>query len=157
MNFDDSFARLIGLEGGYVNDPLDPGGETRYGISKRAYPHEDIAGMTLAQAKTIYLHDYWGKAGCDAAPDALKFELFDMAVNQGPAAAVRALQHAAGVAEDGVIGPHTLMALQSMPPASLLYRFDAARLIAYTQSDDTRWLRFGRGWVKRVASNMNGR
>ena len=157
MNFDDAFTSLIGSEGGYDNDPLDAGGETKFGISKRAYPNEDIAGMTLERAEVIYLRDYWGPAGCDKAPDALKFDLFDMAVNQGVGAAVRALQHAAGVAEDGIIGPITLMALQHLPPASLLFRFDAARLIAYTQADDARWVRFGRGWVKRVAFNMIGK
>ena len=157
MNFDDAFTSLIGSEGGYDNDPLDAGGETKFGISKRAYPNEDIAGMTLERAKAIYLHDYWGRAGCDKAPDALKFDLFDMAVNQGVGTAVRALQHAAGVVEDGIIGPNTLTALQRVPPASLLFRFDAARLISYTQADDARWARFGRGWVKRVAFNMIGK
>lgn len=154
MNFDQSFEKVIGHEGGYVADPLDPGGETRFGISKRAYPGEDIAGMTLERAKAIYLRDYWGAAGCDAAPDCLKFSLFDMAVNQGVKTAVKALQHAAGVTEDGILGPITLQALASIPEARALFRFDAARLVAYTQADDTRWSRFGRGWVRRVAQNM---
>ena len=57
-SFDHAFERLIGHEGGYVNDPKDRGGETKYGISKRSYPGEDIAGMTLGRAKEIYLRDY---------------------------------------------------------------------------------------------------
>jgi lysozyme family protein len=154
MDFESSFSRLIGNEGGYVNDPADPGGETKYGISKRSYPNEDIAGMTLERAKQIYLHDFWMPAGCDAVPDDLKFELFDMAVNQGVKRAIKAVQHAVGEVEDGSLGPHTLMAIQSTPAWRLLYRFDAARLVAYTESDDTRWQRFGRGWVRRVAENM---
>ena len=156
MNFDDAFAKVVGVEGGYANDPLDPGGETKFGISKRSYPNEDIKNLTLDRAKTIYFHDYWGKGGCEVAPDSLKFDLFDMAVNQGVVTAVHALQHAAGVTEDGIIGPNTLMALQSTNLASLLFRFDAARLIAYTKADDARWVHFGRGWVLRVAKNMSG-
>lgn len=154
MNFDQSFEALLGHEGTYSNDPKDPGGETMFGISHRAYPGEDIRGMTLERAKFLYKRDYWGAAGCDTVPDVLKFDLFDMAVNQGVKPAVRALQHAVGVTEDGILGPATLRALSTTPLPRLMFRFDAARLVAYTQVDDARWLRFGRGWVKRVASNM---
>jgi lysozyme family protein len=154
MIFDLAFQALIGNEGGLVNDPADPGGLTKYGLSQRAYPGEDIAGMTLDRAKAIYLRDYWGPAGCDSVPDLLKFDLFDMAVNQGVGTAIKCLQHAVGETEDGVLGPLTLQAIQSTPPERLLFRFDAARLVAYTQMDDARWLHFGRGWVRRVASNM---
>lgn len=154
MTFDDAFTQLIGNEGGYVDDPADPGGATKYGISQRAYPGEDIANMTLDRAKAIYLRDYWGPAGCDAVPDALKFDLFDMAVNQGVGSAIKCLQHAVGETEDGVLGPLTLQAAQSAPPMRLLFRFDAARLVHYAELDDARWLRFGRGLVRRVAGNM---
>ena len=154
MDFIAAFKVLIGNERGYVNDPAYPGGETKFGISKRSYPGEDIAGMTLERAQQIYLREYWGPAGCDAVPDALKFDLFDMAVNQGVKPAIKALQHAAGQIEDGVLGPHTVLAVQALPPAKLLFRFDAARLVHYAEVNDTRWLRFGRGWVRRVAANM---
>ena len=63
MTFEEAFTRLIGHDGGYVNHPSDPGGETKFGISKRAYPGEDIAGLTLQHAKNIYYRDYWGKRG----------------------------------------------------------------------------------------------
>jgi lysozyme family protein len=149
MNFDDAFAHLIGNEGGYT---VDAGGPTKYGISQRAYPGENIQEMTLERAKFLYRRDYWGPAGCDAVPDPLKFDLFDSAVNQGVHAAIKMLQHAVGETEDGVLGPLTLQALQSANPASLLFRFDAARLIAYTNTAG--WDVSGRGWVRRVASNM---
>ncbi len=97
MNFDQAFERLIGHEGGYVNHPADPGGATKYGISRRSYPGEDIKGMTLARAKEIYARDYWGAAACDALPDGIKFDVFDMAVNSGVSAAIRLVQRAAGV------------------------------------------------------------
>ena len=154
MTFDEAFEQLIGHEGGYVLDSLDPGGETKFGISKRSYPGENIANLTLERAKAIYLRDYWGPAGGDTVPADIRFMLFDMAVNQGVKTAIRALQHVAGVGEDGILGPVTLQALQSMPAERLLFRFTAARLVAYTRADDLRWGRFGRGWVKRVASNM---
>ena len=154
MNFDTAFLKVVGAEGGYVNDPKDAGGETKFGVSKRAYPLEDIAALTLDRAKELYKRDYWVKAGCESVPDAIKHELFDMAVNQGVVTAIKALQHAVGAVEDGVLGPKTLMSIQSMSAASLLFRFDAARLVAYTKANDEQWLRFGRGWVRRVAETM---
>ena len=54
LNFEDAFDRLISHEGGYVNDPLDPGGETKFGISKRSYPTLDIAALTREDARAIY-------------------------------------------------------------------------------------------------------
>lgn len=155
MDFDQAFERLRGHEGGYVNDPRDPGGETKFGISRRAYPGEDIAGMTIERAKTIYLRDYWGPAGCDAVPDALKFDLFDTAVNSGVRAAVKLLQKAAGMppsGQDGILGPHTLQVVQSMPATKLLARFNGARLQLLAELPT--WPAYGRGWARRVASNL---
>jgi lysozyme family protein len=152
MEFDTAFEKLIGHEGGYVNDPADPGGETKYGISKRSYHGEDIAGMTLERAKAIYLRDYWGPAGCGVVPDAIKFDLFDTAVHSGQWPAVRLLQQAVGEAEDGVMGPRTVMAINSMPPTRLIARFNGARL-AFMASLPA-WQTFGRGWAKRIADNL---
>ena len=66
MDFNQAFKTLIGHEGGYVDDPEDPGGETNFGISKRSYPQEDIPNMTLERATEIYQRDFWWAAGCDA-------------------------------------------------------------------------------------------
>ena len=155
MDFHTAFQRLIGHEGGYVNDPRDPGGETKYGVSKRDHPGEDIAGLTLERAKEIYLRDYWGPAGCDAVPAAIKFDLFDMAVNSGVKPAVRTLQRAAGLkdqAVDGVLGPRTLQVVQATEPGRLVARFNGARLAF--MADLSNWPAFGRGWAKRIASNL---
>lgn len=152
MDFDDAFAKLLGHEGGYVNHPSDPGGETKFGISKRSYPGEDIAGLTLERAKAIYLRDFWGPAGCDAAPGAVKFDLFDMAVNSGVKAAVKTLQRAVGETDDGVLGPRTLQAVQSMPGGRLLARFNGHRL--ELMAGLPTWPAFGRGWARRIASNL---
>ena len=152
MNFDQAFERLIGHEGGYVNHPDDPGGETKFGITKRTYPLENIKGMTLERAKVLYLRDYWGPAGCDAVPDAIKFDLFDMAVNSGVVPAVRALQRAVGATPDGILGPKTLQAINSMPAPRLVARLNGYRLDLMT--DLKTWPVFGRGWAKRVAANL---
>lgn len=74
---------VLKWEGGYVNDPNDPGGETKYGISKKAYPHEDIKNMTIERATKIYYENYWLKAGCDTLPFPFDIIIFDTSVNMG--------------------------------------------------------------------------
>lgn len=164
MDFDTAFQRLIGHEGALSMDPKDrgnwTGGEegkgllkgTKYGISAAAYPGEDIAGLTLDRARELYRRDYWGPAGCDAAPPGIKFDLFDMCVNSGLSPAVRALQKAAGATVDGVLGPRTLAAVQAMPAAKLLARFNGARLLY--MADAPTWPAHGRGWARRIAANL---
>lgn len=70
-------------EGGYSNDPNDPGGETNWGISKRSYPDRDIKNLTIDQAKDIYYNDYWLKNDCEIREWPLDLILFDTAVNMG--------------------------------------------------------------------------
>jgi lysozyme family protein len=152
MTFDEAFLVLIGHEGGLVNHPRDPGGVTKYGISQRAYPGEDIPGMTLERAKQIYQRDYWGPAGCDAVPDGVKFSLFDMAVNSGVKPAIKCLQRAVGVTDDGVLGPLTLQAVASIHPSKFIARFNGHRL--QFMSGLSNWPAFGRGWANRIAKNL---
>lgn len=152
MNFDVAFQKLIGHEGGYVNDTRDPGGETKYGISKRAYPDEGIAGMTLERAKQIYRRDYWDTVRADHMPDAVRFDLFDAAVNSGVRQAVKWLQLAAKAEPDGVIGPNTLLAVRMADPHLLAKRFNGQRLRFMT--DLKTWPTFGRGWARRIADNL---
>lgn len=152
MTFDEAFQRLIGHEGGLVDHPSDPGGLTKYGITQRSYPGEDIRGMTLERAKALYLRDYWAPAGCDAVPEDVRFDLFDMAVNAGVQKAIRTLQRAVGEFEDGILGPRTLQAVQSMPAARLVARFAGHRLEHMAGLPS--WPAFGRGWARRIASNL---
>jgi lysozyme family protein len=152
MDFDRSFEKLIGHEGGYVNHPSDPGGETNFGISKRSYPMEDIKAMTLDRAKDIYRHDFWAPAGCDAVPEPIKFDLFDMAVNSGVRQAIKTLQKAVGTKEDGLLGGLTLQAASSMSPDRVLMRFNACRLLFMTGLAG--WPSFGKGWARRIAENQ---
>lgn len=152
MNFDQAFEALIGHEGGYVDDRRDAGGQTKYGISKAAYPGEDIPNLTLERAKEIYARDYWGPAGCDAMPDAAKLQVFDMAVNSGVKTAIKTVQLAVDQRADGVLGPLTLQAVQSMPAPRFIARFNGQRLLLV--ADLASWPAFGRGWAKRIASNL---
>jgi lysozyme family protein len=150
MNFDQAFDRLIGHEGGYVNDPQDPGGETNWGISKRSYPNVDIKNLTRDGAKAIYLDDFWTPLA-DADP-AIKYQVFDFAVNGGLPVAIRKLQEAIGVADDGHWGPHSMQVLGEMDVNDVLMKFNAQRLRFYTSLQ--KWPRFGRGWTNRVAGNL---
>lgn len=152
MDFNSAFEIVIGHEGGYVNDPLDPGGETKFGISKRAYPHEDIRNMTLDRAKQIYLTDYWNRCQCEQLPDAVRLHMFDAAVNSGTVQATRWLQRAVMVPVDCVIGAKTVAACRALDPFETASKINAQRLLALTELKT--WSRFGRGWVARIARNM---
>ena len=150
--FDAAFKALIDHEGGYVNHPKDPGGETQFGITKRSYPHLNIRDLTLDDARAIYRRDFWDRLQCDALPMAARFQVFDAAVNSGPGNAARWLQAAAGVAQDGLIGPATRQAVDAMHPAALVARFNAARLLFMTSLST--WPTFSRGWARRIAANL---
>jgi lysozyme family protein len=150
MNFDQAFSRLIDSEGGYVNNPSDHGGETKFGISKRSYPQLDITNLTLDGAKAIYLRDFWEPLG-DAHP-AIKFQCFDFAVNSGIGTAIRKLQAAVGVADDGHWGPQSTAALTAMDLNDVLMRFSAQRLLFMTSLST--WDTFGKGWARRIAKDL---
>lgn len=146
--FDDAIGPLLAHEGGLVDDPKDPGGVTKFGISARAYPHLDIRNLTREQAVAIYKRDYYDALRCDALPPRLARAVFDCAVNQGQGAAARLLQRAAGVAEDGKIGPGALAAVQRADPDGLVRDFFAYRAIAYAAASG--WDRFKLGWMRRL-------
>jgi lysozyme family protein len=150
--FDRAFGVVIGHEGDLSDDARDPGGLTRYGISQRAHPGVDVRNLTLAQAKQIYLERYWLPLRADAMPEAVALQVFDAAVNHGIKPAVRMLQRALGVPVDGVIGPVTLNAMVSVDDARFVAHFAAERLSYYT--DLAGWEVYGRGWTRRVASNL---
>lgn len=150
MDFETAFDRLLGNEGGYVNDPADPGGETNWGIAKRSYPDLDIKALTRDQAKEIYRRDFWDPLG--TAPSAIKFQVFDFAVNSGIQTAIRKLQAAIGVADDGHWGPVSSAKLASLDVNDVLMRFVAQR-IRFWASLST-WDRFGKGWALRAAKQL---
>jgi lysozyme family protein len=111
MNFDNAVELILKHEGGYVNDPRDAGGETKYGISARAYPDLDIDKLSVSDAKVIYKEDYWDKIRGDDLPYPLALITFDAAVNSGRMRASKWLQHAVNAEPiDGIIGSKTVEA-----------------------------------------------
>lgn len=150
--FDTFIARLLSHEGGYTPGVGDPGGETKWGISKRSYPHLNIRDLTREDAIALYRRDFWERSRADDLAPAVGFQLLDAAVNSGIDQATRWLQRAIGVADDGVIGPVTLGALRIADPADVVARFNAERLDFMTRLST--WQSFGRGWARRIAQNL---
>ncbi|WP_377153367.1 glycoside hydrolase family 108 protein [Roseateles sp. UC29_93] len=150
--FDTLIDRVLGHEGGYVNHPEDPGGETKFGIAKRSYPGVDIKNLTRPQAIEIYRADFWNRVQGDKLPRAFVFQALDAAVNHGVENAVRWMQRAAKVADDGHIGPMTLAAIGRADTADLVLLFNAERQEFYTKLST--FDVFGRGWIRRVAANL---
>lgn len=149
-NFQPCLDVILANEGGYVNDPRDPGGETNYGISKRAYPSEDIRNMTVVRAGNVYRRDYWNKISGDDLPDGIDLVAFDPAVNSGPGQGAKWLQQALGVKTDGGIGPLTIAAAAKADPLAVIEAASTARL-GWLHGLRT-WGAFGQGWAARVAS-----
>ncbi len=156
MNFDQAFTKLLGHEGGYVNHPNDPGGETNWGITiavARANGYTgDMRDMPLDVAKRIYRSMYWDKVQADALPAKVRYAVFDAAVNSGPGQAARWLQRALGVADDGRIGPITIAYARQADPEALAMKMLAQRLRFMTNL--TNWPSFSRGWARRIADLM---
>lgn len=148
MNFETAFRFTIGHEGGYVNDVRDPGGETKFGISKRSYPGVDIKSLTLEQAQAIYKRDYWQQASCDRMPLKIAVAVFDAAVHHGPKTAVKLLQRALKVADDGEYGRITHGTLQSRDTNETLELMLSERAIYLTTCPA--WPTYKRGWLKRL-------
>ena len=118
-NFDEIIEQVLEHEAGYVNDPKDLGGETKYGITKRFYPDVDIKNLTIEQATEIYKKDYWDKNKVESLPQNLWHIYFDMCVNMGKRTAVKVLQRAANnkgrnIDVDGGLGPATIGALKGV-------------------------------------------
>lgn len=146
MDFSRAVEFVLDEEGGYSNDPQDPGGETKFGISKRAYPNLDIANLTRDQAIAIYQRDYWDRL--PTLPGRLQFLVFDFAVNAGIRRAVQTLQSAIGVSPDGYFGPVSRSALRKIPEITACVLFTAERANAYGHFAG--FPRFGRGWMRRT-------
>lgn len=154
--FDQAFDRIMGHEGGYTNNPQDPGGETMWGVTKRvavAHGYQGaMADLPRETAKQIAREAYWDRAQCSAYAPAISFQLMDAAYNHGIENAVRFLQRAVGVADDGDVGPHTLDAIGKRSVNDVLTLFNAERLDFYTKLPT--WPDFGKGWARRIVGNL---
>lgn len=149
-NFDRSIPIVLEEEGGLVDDPHDPGGLTNYGISQRSYPGLDIRALTPASAAKIYARDFWPACGADQLPWPLCLFVFDHGVNAGSLAAVKCLQRAAHVNDDGQLGPRTRAAIAAANLRMLCRQFNVERCRYYMGLGN--FPRYGLGWLGRVAS-----
>ncbi|HEY4031991.1 MAG TPA: glycosyl hydrolase 108 family protein [Caulobacteraceae bacterium] len=154
--FDRCLAEVLRLEGGYVDDPRDPGGATRFGVTLavlaqargRPCSAEDVAALTTTEAAQIYRARYWGPAGCGGLAAGLDLAAFDAAVNMGPATAARLLQAALGVAADGDVGALTLAAATRRTPGETIRTLCGLRRRRYRALAG--FAAFGRGWLNRT-------
>jgi len=154
-SFLNAVEKVLRHEGGYVNDPADPGGETKYGICKRSYPCIDIKSLTREQAVRIYYQDWWRRYGYDMIADAsLGAKTFDLAVNMGARQAHKLLQRSvnatspAGLSVDGILGPLSLEAINNHPHPPYLFAEYRLRAVAfYLDLNKPKYLA---GWVRRA-------
>jgi lysozyme family protein len=156
MTFEEAVSYLIEDEGGYVDDPTDRGGETKYGISKATYPSLDIKNLTIDQAKGIYKNDFWNEVRAEEFNSPIRYLLFDMAVNHGQVNAVKILQRTAGFVGndvDGVIGPKTIEAAKKVD----IVKFTWQRLLFYTGivKRSNGQLKYIDGWINRAMKVMS--
>lgn len=165
--FDRALSVVLAHEGGYANHPSDPGGATNYGITSkvlgawrgigRPATPEEVQTMTLEEAGAIYRSRYWDSVYDLIDSDLVAIKIFDMAVNMGAHQAHHLAQRAVSecgykVAEDGVIGPQTLAAINSAAPAEMLMELCHAQDRFYLDLANVRpaLAVFLAGWRKRA-------
>lgn len=156
-NFEQCFALVIKHEGGYVDNPKDPGGATNLGCTKAVWEEwvghpvtkEDIKALTINDVIPLYRKKYWDAVKGDDLPEGVDYAVFDFAINSGPGKAARTLQKVLGVAQDGQIGPATLRALEATNPRDIATSICEARL-EFLQGLPT-YGTFGKGWSRRVS------
>ncbi|HEY3623652.1 MAG TPA: glycosyl hydrolase 108 family protein, partial [Roseiarcus sp.] len=155
--FDACIPFIFKAEGGYSDNPADPGGPTNFGITlatlktyegKPNLTADDVKKLSPEMAKEIYRTAYWNRMQCGALPAGLDLEVFDFGVNSGPAESVKTLQRIVGVTQDGSIGPITLAAVGQFNVGDLITRFAQARLAFYQSLNMPE---FEQGWATRVA------
>lgn len=166
MTFEQAFKEVVGLEGVYSNEASDPGNwtggaynvgtlkGTKFGISAKAYPNEDIEALTLEQAQAIYHRDYWMALRCDDLSGSVASILFKQAVNQGVTSCAKRLQKVLNLSPDGIIGPFTIAAANKADAQDLAVNFLAESLLFYTTLPT--WGTYGRGWTRRVLHTAIG-
>ena len=156
QNYDKCLEAILHHEGGYVNHPKDPGGETNLGVTKRVY--EDFGGekemkdLTKEDVEPIYKQNYWDRVKGDDLPEGLDLCIFDFAVNAGPGRAAKFIQRLVGTTVDGGIGPNTLKCIDDYVKensvAETIEKYQSMRQ-EYYEGLST-FETFGRGWTRRV-------
>ena len=156
-NWPQCFALVLKNEGGYVDNPADPGGATNLGCTKavweqyigRSVTKDDIKALTPNDVMPLYKAKYWDTIKGDDLPEGVDYAVFDFAINSGPSRAAKALQSVLSVTVDGQIGPATLRALETANPREVATAVCEARL-TFLQGLPT-FPTFGKGWSNRVS------
>ena len=150
-NFDECLKMLLHHEGGYVNHPKDPGGETNLGVTKRVYEKwggtKDMKDLTVEDVAPIYKKNYWNRCKCDDLESGVEWVVFDWAVHSGTGRAAKAIQKRCGASQDGAIGPKTLALIKTQDTEYVIEEFGKIRQNFYEslKTFDT----FGKGWTRR--------
>ncbi|MDO9499020.1 glycoside hydrolase family 108 protein [Falsiroseomonas sp.] len=156
---------VLRFEGGFVDDPADPGGATNLGISLRYARSKgrlldldrdgdvdaaDIRLITKEIASDLYRRDFWDAVQGDDLPAAIAVVAFDAAINCGPARSIRRMQGAVGASQDGVLGPRTRLAISRATPGPVVAEMLAQRFVHHANLPT--WRNFGVGWARRCAA-----
>ena len=154
-NFNKCLEIILHHEGGYVNHPRDPGGETNFGVTKRVYQEwgctKDMEDLTKEDVAPIYEKNYWLRAKCNQLPSGLDLAVMDWSVNSGVGRAVKKLQQMIGTVADGGIGPNTLKTLDEyiehhgLEQTIKSYKNTRQEFYESLSTFDT----FGKGWTRR--------
>ncbi len=155
-NYDKCLETILHHEGGYVNHPKDPGGETNLGVTKRVYQEhggtKDMKNLLVEDVAPIYKKGYWDKIKGDDLPGGLDLCVFDFGVNAGPGRAAKFLQQMIGTTVDGGIGPNTLAKVEEYVRENgeheTVKKYQEMRQKYYEQLST--FATFGRGWTRRV-------
>ena len=156
-NWQKSFELMLKSEGGYVNNPADPGGMTNLGVTKATWENwigresneAEMRALTPEKVEPLYKKKFFDAVRGDELPVGLDYLMFDFAVNAGAGRAIKTLQTAVGVTPDGGFGPMTMAAVQAVDPNELIERFSQAKEDFYRSL--TTFATFGKGWLNRVA------
>jgi lysozyme family protein len=154
-NFESSLAHTLQFEGGWVNNPKDPGGETNLGVTKAVWeawlghPVTTMKGLTPSDVAPMYRKKYWDAVHADDMPKGIDYLLFDFAVNAGPGRSIKTLQQALGITADGAIGQGTMGAINAANPKDIIDKYSAEKESFYRSLST--FPTFGVGWLRRVA------
>ena len=157
-NFESALAHVLQSEGGYVNNPADPGGRTNLGCTQTVWEEfvghpvseADMKALTPADVAPLYKRKYWDKVSGDDLHFGLDYAVFDAAINSGPGRAAKWLQEVVGVEADGAIGKGTLAAVAAHDTQEVIALYNDKRL-QFLESLPT-FATFGKGWSNRVSS-----
>ena len=155
MNTDEIIRKTIALEGGYVFDSADLGGETKFGISKRSYPTEDILNLTIERATEIYKRDFFDKVNLGLLTNEnVVAKVFDVGVNMGTGIAIRFLQQIIGEKEDGLLGVMTATAVNNENPIYIVNELRRKQMLRYADIvlRKPEQIKFFKGWINRAFS-----